>query len=178
MEQFNPGFLNNFGGGNVQWWQDYIRSLLEEAHDFYEDQLQPKILVEPQKLSYEENLSPRKVKLVDGAEILDEYQKIIDEANFVDEVLESFLGRFVTWLLPKRFRWIVTDYTRVKRHNAQCDLYYEAILYFPELKQKVDIFNNSWESVMYVIEENEDYYLCWDNGDKMKHKKQRYKFDL
>jgi hypothetical protein len=36
---FDAGLLNDYGGGNVQWWQDYIRSLLDKAHDHYAEQL-------------------------------------------------------------------------------------------------------------------------------------------
>ena len=32
---YDAGLLNDFGGGNVEWWQDYIRAELARAHDFY-----------------------------------------------------------------------------------------------------------------------------------------------
>ena len=35
VERFDPGHLNNFGGGNTAWWHEYIRLLLEEAHEHY-----------------------------------------------------------------------------------------------------------------------------------------------
>lgn len=38
LKTFDAGILNDYGGGNVAWWLDYIRSLLGEAHDFYQDQ--------------------------------------------------------------------------------------------------------------------------------------------
>ena len=34
-DRYDAGLLNDFGGGNVGWWQDYIRAELERAHDFY-----------------------------------------------------------------------------------------------------------------------------------------------
>lgn len=34
-DRYDAGLLNNFGGGNVEWWQDYIRAELDRAHDFY-----------------------------------------------------------------------------------------------------------------------------------------------
>src|SRR5690554_6903113 len=37
-EPYDAGFLNDFGGGNVSWWHDYIRSELERAHDHYAQQ--------------------------------------------------------------------------------------------------------------------------------------------
>ena len=35
MDRYDAGLLNDFGGGNVSWWHDYIRSELEKAHEFY-----------------------------------------------------------------------------------------------------------------------------------------------
>lgn len=32
---FDAGLLNDYGGGNIEWWQDYIRSLLGQAHEHY-----------------------------------------------------------------------------------------------------------------------------------------------
>ncbi len=39
LEPYDAGLLNDFGGGNVEWWQDYIRAELGRAHDFYQSQL-------------------------------------------------------------------------------------------------------------------------------------------
>lgn len=41
LDAYDAGHLNDHGGGNVGWWQDYIRSELERAHDFYQEQLCP-----------------------------------------------------------------------------------------------------------------------------------------
>jgi len=38
LEPYDAGLLNDFGGGNVEWWQDYIRAELGRAHDFYQTQ--------------------------------------------------------------------------------------------------------------------------------------------
>jgi len=35
---YDAGLLGDFGGGNVEWWQDYIRAELARAHDFYASQ--------------------------------------------------------------------------------------------------------------------------------------------
>lgn len=40
LDRYDAVNLNDFGGGNVGWWQDYIRSELARAHDFYQSQLQ------------------------------------------------------------------------------------------------------------------------------------------
>lgn len=39
LDRYDAGILNDFGGGNVEWWQDYIRAELGHAHDFYQSQI-------------------------------------------------------------------------------------------------------------------------------------------
>lgn len=39
LDAYDAGHLNDFGGGNIGWWQDYIRSELGAAHDFYQSQI-------------------------------------------------------------------------------------------------------------------------------------------
>lgn len=39
LEPYDAGLLNDFGGGNVGWWQDYIRAELGRAYDFYQSQI-------------------------------------------------------------------------------------------------------------------------------------------
>jgi hypothetical protein len=39
LDQYDAGLLNDFGGGNVDWWQDYMRAELDRAHDFYQSQV-------------------------------------------------------------------------------------------------------------------------------------------
>lgn len=38
IHPYDAGLLNDFGGGNVEWWQDYIRAELGRAHDHYDGQ--------------------------------------------------------------------------------------------------------------------------------------------
>ncbi|WP_418122296.1 hypothetical protein [Variovorax sp. 160MFSha2.1] len=40
LECYDAGLLSNFGGGNVEWWQDYIRAELARAHDHYQAQIE------------------------------------------------------------------------------------------------------------------------------------------
>jgi len=35
MDPYDPGLLGNGGGGDTNWWQNYIRVLLRQAHDHY-----------------------------------------------------------------------------------------------------------------------------------------------
>lgn len=39
LDCYDAGLLSDFGGGNVEWWQDYIRAELARAHDHYSEQL-------------------------------------------------------------------------------------------------------------------------------------------
>lgn len=39
LDCYDAGHLNDHGGGNVGWWQDYIRAELARAHDFYQSQI-------------------------------------------------------------------------------------------------------------------------------------------
>jgi hypothetical protein len=38
LSRYDAGLLNDYGGGNVEWWQDYIRAELGRAEEFYEQQ--------------------------------------------------------------------------------------------------------------------------------------------
>lgn len=38
LDSFDAGELNTYGGGNVDWWLDYIRALLGDAEQFYQTQ--------------------------------------------------------------------------------------------------------------------------------------------
>jgi len=41
LDRYDAGLLNDFGGGDVDWWQDYIRAELDRAHEFYQSQIVP-----------------------------------------------------------------------------------------------------------------------------------------
>ena len=36
---YDAGILNDFGGGNIQWWHDYIRSLLGLSDEHWLDEV-------------------------------------------------------------------------------------------------------------------------------------------
>ena len=38
MIRYDAGLLNDYGGGDVAWWHDYIRSLLDAAEEHYQEQ--------------------------------------------------------------------------------------------------------------------------------------------
>jgi hypothetical protein len=32
---YDPGLLNTYGGGNEDWWLDYIRSLINDCNEYW-----------------------------------------------------------------------------------------------------------------------------------------------
>lgn len=39
LDEYDAGILSDFGGGDICWWQDYIRAELARAHEFYQSQI-------------------------------------------------------------------------------------------------------------------------------------------
>ena len=39
-QDYDPGLLNDYGGGNVSWWFDYIRYEIERCNDFWRSQVE------------------------------------------------------------------------------------------------------------------------------------------
>jgi hypothetical protein len=39
LDEYDAGLLNDYGGGNVAWWQDYIRAELGRAYEHYQSQM-------------------------------------------------------------------------------------------------------------------------------------------
>lgn len=38
LKDYDPGLLNDFGGGNVDWWQDYLRAEINRCNAFWREQ--------------------------------------------------------------------------------------------------------------------------------------------
>lgn len=39
-DTYDAGLLASGGGGNIEWWHDYIRMLLRQSHEFYTRQIE------------------------------------------------------------------------------------------------------------------------------------------
>jgi len=39
IEDYDAGLLNDYGGGNVGWWQDYIRNVLAACNEHWRETL-------------------------------------------------------------------------------------------------------------------------------------------
>ena len=42
VKDYDAGYLNDYGGGNVGWWQDYIRYEIGKCNDYWRSQLPDK----------------------------------------------------------------------------------------------------------------------------------------
>ena len=40
LDEYEAGLLASAGGGDVEWWQDYLRAELGRAHEFYQSQME------------------------------------------------------------------------------------------------------------------------------------------
>lgn len=40
---YDPGLLNDYGGGNVGWWMDYIRHEVNRCNDYWRTLLESSI---------------------------------------------------------------------------------------------------------------------------------------
>lgn len=39
MKSYDAGLLSDYGGGNIEWWQDYIRSELARSDEYYQAEI-------------------------------------------------------------------------------------------------------------------------------------------
>lgn len=40
LDEYDAGLLASAGGGDIEWWQDYLRAELGRAHEFYQSQME------------------------------------------------------------------------------------------------------------------------------------------
>lgn len=76
MDRYDAGLLSDFGGGNVAWWQDYLRAELERADEFYQEQ-HADLLAQAQPASARADQPAAAVSIVDDAE----FENLIDKHN-------------------------------------------------------------------------------------------------
>lgn len=64
FDDYEPGMINGNGGGNVEWWRDYMRSEIDKANDHWRSQLHQ--FLEQNDIDLIAELSPDEVhKLAD-----------------------------------------------------------------------------------------------------------------
>lgn len=37
---YDTGLINDYGGGNIGWWQDYIRSEIERCNEYWKERIE------------------------------------------------------------------------------------------------------------------------------------------
>ena len=40
IDDYDCGLINDYGGGNIQWWQDYIREEIGRCNDYWREQIE------------------------------------------------------------------------------------------------------------------------------------------
>ena len=43
FDDYDSGYLNDYGGGNVSWWQDYLRAEIERCNTYWRVQAENSI---------------------------------------------------------------------------------------------------------------------------------------
>lgn len=43
VPDYDAGLLGDFGGGNVDWWQNYIRAEIERANEYWREAIADKL---------------------------------------------------------------------------------------------------------------------------------------
>jgi len=69
IDDYAPGLLNDYGGGNVMWWQDYIREEISNCNDYWRTEL--------------ESVEQRHLEDVDC--LIEIVQELIDCPNYPDK---------------------------------------------------------------------------------------------
>lgn len=79
---YDACLLNDYGGGNVEWWQDYIRAELGRAHDFYQAQYDH---VVPELIDGINAVLGLLQLLSHRSDISDEVRRCLTEGHRIDE---------------------------------------------------------------------------------------------
>jgi hypothetical protein len=83
LDAYDAGHLNDFGGGNVEWWQDYIRAELGRAHEFYQSQVDS-MIVSP---------APAEAPELTDEQIIDKMERAgFIHVHVLDAVNKHFVG--------------------------------------------------------------------------------------
>lgn len=89
LNEYDAGLLNDFGGGNVEWWQDYMRAELARAYECYQFQIQSGW--QPIEAAPKDNKAPILVNDVNGAWAAAKWLECDGFAGWIyeDEILQD-----------------------------------------------------------------------------------------
>jgi hypothetical protein len=86
LDRYDAGLFGDGGGGNVEWWWDYLRAELDRAHDFYSDQFAA--LRAPSPLMGEEVVERLKIAFEASLTNANARMKYLDHDS-MDEIIEA-----------------------------------------------------------------------------------------
>ena len=43
IPDYDIGLINDYGRGNVQWWQDYIRNVINSCNQYWRDMIESEL---------------------------------------------------------------------------------------------------------------------------------------
>lgn len=81
MKQYDAGLLNAYGGGDIDWWWDYLRAELDRAHEFYEAQCPDTAVLQSQLSEAERKLALAREGAVDLAASMAAALSILQRAH-------------------------------------------------------------------------------------------------
>jgi hypothetical protein len=76
LSDYDAGLLNDWGGGNVSWWQDYLRAEIGRANDFWRAQLGTTHVTETPKTEHDSadvQPDPRDAQIAALVEAVEQY---------------------------------------------------------------------------------------------------------
>jgi hypothetical protein len=98
LEEYDAGLLSNYGGGNVEWWQDYIRVELGRAYDHYQSQTITPPLPVQEPLEY--------WNAVEGWVKIDEVREHFEAVNCGTIYKHGGDGRVPLYTAPPQRPWV------------------------------------------------------------------------
>ena len=80
FDDYDSGIMNDYGGGNVSWWQDYIRAEVGRCNDFWRAQTENTIAELQSAITQQANdLSIVKLENKDLHELVDSLRSLLKE---------------------------------------------------------------------------------------------------
>lgn len=106
MDRYDAGLLNDWGGGNVDWWWDYIRSELDAAHQFYEamaeDEIKKKVnsMVATERKKQQDRERMQRKRESDKA-CLDRFRSVLEKISGGEDE-EEVMWNGQEWIYPQK----------------------------------------------------------------------------
>ena len=86
IKDYDCGSINDYGGGNIKWWQDYIRAEINRCNEYWREQIKD---IRPES-AWEKHF-PRLNTLINHLPIRRENISLIDEIKEIMQKIEKKL---------------------------------------------------------------------------------------